>query len=65
MCGQALGQILQSELYRVEFNGFEDYFRAKWEFSPRKAYDLIAAASLFTQLCTMCAGMRKHLRCSH
>ena len=40
---------------RVEFNGSHDYCRTKWEFSPRKAYYLIAAASLFTHLCRNCA----------
>ena len=42
----------------MAFNGFEDYCRAKWEFIPRKAYYLIAAASLFTQLCTNCADRK-------
>ena len=36
----------------MEFKEFEEYCRAKWEFSPRKAYYLIAAASLFTHRCT-------------
>ena len=56
--GQALIRILKADLYRMEFKSFDDYCRQKWEFGPRTAYYLMAAAEVFTHLCTNCADRK-------
>jgi len=52
--GQALGRIRDLRLYREEFNTFEEYCRAKWEYGRVYAHYLIAAAQLFTHLLSNC-----------
>ena len=56
--GQALGRIRDLRLYREEFNTFEDYCRAKWEYGRIYAHQLIAAAHLVTHLFANCKHRR-------
>jgi hypothetical protein len=48
--GLALATIRQRRLYRLEFATFEEYCRARWGFSRRRAYQLIASARVYVQL---------------
>lgn len=43
--GEALWEIRDSKLYRIEFKTFENYCRKKWGFKRHNAFDLIDTAS--------------------
>jgi hypothetical protein len=59
--GLALARIRDLELYRTEFESFEAYCRAKWEYGRIYVYHLISAAQLFTHLLANC----KHRKPDH
>lgn len=46
--GQALLEIRDSRLYREDFKTFEDYCRERWDFTDRRARQLMAAAEIGT-----------------
>ncbi len=48
--GEALAQIRDEQLDRVEFDTFEDYCRCKWEYSRRQVDRWISAAQVVTRL---------------
>lgn len=50
--GEALAEIRDSRLYRIEHKTFEDYCRTKWKFSRMQASRLIGAADVCNQLVT-------------
>jgi hypothetical protein len=50
--GLALARIRDGELFRAEFDGFEDYYRTKWQYGTRYVNDLIAAAKVVNFLGT-------------
>ena len=52
--GLAFAQIRDRRLW-IEFQSFEAYCRAKWEYGRRYADQLIAAVQLFTQLIAICS----------
>ena len=52
--GLALARIRDARLYRCDYDSFEAYCRAKWEYRQRQIYYLISAAQRFTHLCTNC-----------
>ena len=47
--GRALVEIRDSRLYRATHATFEDYCRERWNWSRRRAYQLIDAAALLTE----------------
>ncbi|MHB1350078.1 MAG: hypothetical protein ACYCYR_09415 [Desulfobulbaceae bacterium] len=51
--GQALAEIRDSRLYRVDYPTFEDYCRDLWDMSHRRADQLIAAKSVIDNLTTI------------
>ena len=55
---QTVNTNTQNQTAPMEFKSFEDYCRHKWEFGPRTAYYLMAAAEVFTHLCTNCADRK-------
>ena len=59
--GLALAQIRDSRLYRVEFETFDAYCRAKWQYTRIYVHQLISAAQLFTHLSAIC----KHPKPDH
>ena len=50
--GEALAEIRDRKLYRLEYHSFEEYLRAKWQLERRNAYDLI-----------LCAAVAKTVQC--
>ena len=44
--GEALTEIRDSRLYRIEYDTFEDYCREKWKMSDRRARQLMDASSV-------------------
>jgi hypothetical protein len=50
--GNALAAIRKGNLYRQEFNTFEEYCKEKWDISPRRAYQLTDAAQILDELRT-------------
>ena len=44
--GEALIEICDSRLYRIEYDTFEDYCREKWKMSDRRARQLMDASSV-------------------
>jgi hypothetical protein len=50
--GNALLEIRDSKLYRLDYATFEDYCRDKWHISRPRAYQLIKAASVVGNLST-------------
>jgi hypothetical protein len=48
--GLALGRIRDLRLYRAEFDSFEAYCQAKWQYGRRYVDQLISAAQVFTRL---------------
>jgi hypothetical protein len=48
--GMALARIRDGQLYREEFDTFEQYYRAKWQFERTKVYCWMAAAEVFRSL---------------
>lgn len=50
--GEALAEIRDARLYRVEHGTFEDYCRKKWGFTRMQASRLIGAAEVCNQLVT-------------
>tara|TARA_R110001606_G_C15340839_1_gene646552 strand:- start:804 stop:1682 length:879 start_codon:yes stop_codon:yes gene_type:complete len=42
--GQALLEIRDKKLYRIEYNTFEEYCKQKWQISRRRSYQLIEAS---------------------
>jgi hypothetical protein len=53
--GQALAEIRDSRLYRVDYPTFEDYCRDLWEVSHQRASQLIAAKTVIDNLATIVA----------
>ncbi|MHC1762937.1 MAG: hypothetical protein AB9869_01340 [Verrucomicrobiia bacterium] len=53
--GLALARIRDARLYRVEYDTFESYCKAKWEYGARYVYRLISAAELVAHLRTICS----------
>ena len=51
--GLALAQIRDHRLYRVDFDCFEAYCQAKWQYGGRYVNRLISAAKVFTYLGTI------------
>jgi len=51
--GNALLEIRDKRLYRQEYSTFEDYCREQWGMSRPRAYQLIDAASVVTNLSTI------------
>ena len=51
--GLALATIRDQRLYRNDFDSFEEYCRARWEFERTKAYGLISAAQVYKNLETL------------
>lgn len=52
--GNALAEIRDSKLYRIEYSTFEDYCREKWGWKRQRAYELIAAAEVVDSLPEEC-----------
>jgi hypothetical protein len=50
--GNALLEIRNSKLYRLDYATFEDYCRARWHISRPRAYQLIKAAETVGNLST-------------
>jgi len=48
--GKALARIRDNKLYRAEYDTFEAYCRAKWQYAKSHAYRLIGAAEVFAHL---------------
>lgn len=48
--GEALAEIRDSKLYRIEYATFEDYCREEWEMSRPSVYRLIGAAQVSANL---------------
>lgn len=48
--GTALLEIRDARLYRSEFGTFEDYCRERWNFTGRRAHQLIASAEVVREL---------------
>jgi len=48
--GNALLEIRNSRLYRLEYDTFEDYCRERWGFKRSYAYELIDAADTMANL---------------
>lgn len=48
LAGDSLRIISEKELYREEFNTFEEYCQDKWDMSPQHAYRLINAAKFMS-----------------
>jgi hypothetical protein len=51
--GEALVEIRDSRLYRLEFKTFEDYCRDKWHMSRPRVYQLVGTAAVAKNLSTM------------
>jgi hypothetical protein len=45
-CGEALVEVLESELYVLRAPSFERYLREKWQIGRRHGHDLVAAAKI-------------------
>jgi hypothetical protein len=52
--GLSLARIRDGELYREQFDSFEAYCRARWEYGRIYVHYLMSAAQLFTHLVTNC-----------
>ncbi len=48
--GESLAEIKDKELYRAEFRTFEIYCKSKWDFTARRAYQLIEASAVVEEL---------------
>lgn len=48
--GEALAEIRESRLYRIEFDNFDEYCRSKWNMSRIQAHRLTAAAEISEML---------------
>lgn len=48
--GEALLEIRDSRLYRIEYGTFEDFCKGKWDFSKRQANRLIGASEVVATL---------------
>lgn len=51
--GNALSEIRDSRLYRMQYGTFEDYCRQRWDMSRPRAYQFIDAAAVINNLSTM------------
>lgn len=51
--GAALAQIREQKLYRAGFKTFEDYCQARWDWTKRRANQLIGAAEVVADLGTV------------
>jgi hypothetical protein len=51
--GNALLEIRDNKLYRIEYKTFEDYCKERWNISRPRAYQLIEAATVVGNLSTM------------
>ena len=60
--GTALLEIRDSRLYRTAFDTFEDYCRERWGMSRPRAYQLIDAATVASNLSTTVDIPERHLR---
>ena len=58
--GLAFAQIRDGRLYRGEFEGFEAYCQAKWQYGRRYVNQIISAAQLFTHLGANCSLKPQH-----
>ena len=51
--GRALTAIRDQRLYRADYRDFDSYLSERWDMICRRAYQLIDAASVVDDLCTM------------
>lgn len=52
--GLALGEIRDAQLYRVDYDNFEAYCRARWGYGRHYANRLVLAAQVVSELATKC-----------
>jgi len=58
--GLALARIRDARLYRVEYDNFQTYCKAKWEYGRNYVDRLISAAQVFRHLMTICHQTPDH-----
>jgi hypothetical protein len=58
--GLAFAQIRKDRLYKEEYDSFETYCQAKWQYGRRYVNRLISAAELVTYLGTNCSLTPEH-----
>ena len=49
-CGKALAIIRDEELYKVDYDSFEQYVKVRWDYSKSRAYQLIEASTIVDAL---------------